>query len=309
MLDAESSSNNRQRSTHWCGPSSAHVLVPTLALTASRCWAGTSAPFDLGGLVVGVVVYLLGLLMLLGLTLKFRNLWSVLLVVGYLGVAALGVIGAQGQVDEERARSDQRLRESAAGEQANQDAFARFCEGGQRRLLATTAVAPGAPEADASLSVRIEPAFTGQIPEFNAGQIAIALQRERGRCGPTGLRFIEGAYHFADAAQKGTGKTYRRFAACQPDQSGGGEGVEALQARYELVLGETASKAPVPWGADRGNWMSRSSVRMLDRETGKVLAEDTLHFLRYESGGAGCPEGTRQLAELIRDVFVPAAGH
>lgn len=254
---------------------------------------------------MGVVVYLLGLLVLLGLTLKFRNLWSVLLVVGYLGVAALGVIGAQGQVDEARERSDQGLRESAAGEQANQEAFARFCQGGQRRLLATASVAPGASEADATLSVRMEPAFTGQIPAFNAGQIAIALQRARSRCEQTGLRFIEGGYNVVDAVQKGAGKTYRRFSACQPDQTGSGEGVEALQARYELVLGETASKAPVPWGADRGNWMSRSSVRILDRETGKVLAEDTLHFLRYESGEAGCPEGSGQLAELVREVFVP----
>jgi hypothetical protein len=306
MRDADISCNNRPRSTHWCVPSSARVLVPTLALTASRCWASTSAPFDLGGLFVGVVVYLLGLLVLLGLALKFRNLWSVLLVVGYLGVAALGLIGAQGQVDEEQARSDQVLRESAVGEQANLDAFARYCQNRQRRVLATATVVPGAPVAHASLSVRMDPAFTGQIPEFNAGQIAIALQRERGRCGPTGLRFIEGVYSLSGAAQKVTGKSHRRFAACQPDQAGRGEEVEALQARYELVLGETASKAPVPWGADRGNWMSRSSVRILDRKTGQVLAEDTLHFLRHESGEAGCPEGTEQLAELVRDVFVPA---
>lgn len=302
MRDAKSSTN-RSRFTHLCFPSSARMLVSTLALTASRCWAGTSAPFDLGGLVLGVAVYLLGLLVLLGLTLKFRSLWSLLLVVGYLGVAALGVIGARGQLDKEQARSDQVLRESEAGEQANRDAFTRYCQVRQRRLLATATVVPGASVADASLLVRMEPAFTGSLPEFNAGQIAIALQRNQDHCGPTGLRFIEGTYQFSDAAQNGSWKTYRRFAACRP---GSGEGVQELQARYELVLGETASKAPVPWGTDRGNWMSRSSVRIRDRNTGQVLAEDTLHFLRYESGVAGCPEGTGQLAELVRNVFVPA---
>jgi hypothetical protein len=92
------------------------------------------------------------------------------------------------------------------------------------------------------------------------------------------------------------------------------EVIPDVDSRFELVLGQTGSKDSVPFSslyAPRGNgfwwpydsWMSNSSIQIVDRLTGEILAEDTMYFLEGKTGVGGCLDGMEQLSNLLIEVF------
>ena len=91
----------------------------------------------------------------------------------------------------------------------------------------------------------------------------------------------------------------RRFPMCPRQLAVNASGT---QPRFELILGKTGSRVAVPGKVGR-DWMSTSSIQLVDRLTGKTLAEDSMYFLRYDTGAAGCPEGLKQISDLLGEVF------
>lgn len=275
--------------------SPARLAPLVLLLEANSCWAGTSAPFDVGALVLWAGAYLVGLVLLLVGSTQSKNFLIALAI--YIGVP---VAWLTVDVAVKNRRNAQILSETETGERTNQQAFSQYCKARQRRLVSTVSIPASAAQSEATVSVRIDKAFTGLREHFNAGQIAIALQRKPASCHQTGLKFIEGQYDGTFIPNQGYAKEFRRYDACDKSKS---QVIEGVNARYELVLGETGTKQPTPWGGDGGRWMSRTSVRIINRESGSLLAEDTMYFLRYETGIAGCPDGGEQISELISSVF------
>jgi hypothetical protein len=253
--------------------------------------------FDLGGLILYGALYLLGLLVfpfLIGFSKKkaAKKFWSWSFAVYVIGPVAY--IFAEVKLNSMRnARITEELR---VGEQRNLEAFGKYCTG------RTPIVHSRAPQQDGvSLAVRIEKNFTGVQWKFNAYPLFEYLGNKRDLCSRTGVTVLEGVYDGAYSKEKnGYEKEVRRYAVCTKDKWAV---IPEIQSRYELVLGRTGRKDPVPWGGEGGRWMSNSSIQIVDRVTGNILAEDTMYFLRYDTGEGGCPAGLEQLSNLLVEVF------
>jgi len=155
--------------------------------------------------------------------------------------------------------------------------------------------------ADSSLLIRQEKGFTGVGWQFNAFPVHEYMVKNREICDKTGLGHLEGIYNGQYVPEKkGYEREVRLYAICRDEKW---RTLTDSQSRYELVLGESSEKKTVPWGSEGGRWMSKSSVRLIDTKTGATLAQDTMYFLRYESGDGGCPNGLDQIASLVAEVF------
>jgi hypothetical protein len=263
-------------------------------LAAGSCHAAAPLYFDLAGLILYGALYLLGLLVLLVAIFvsKKKAVWTLILVAYVVGPFAYDHVSTYAQ----RARDVRFFEEASLGEIKNVEAFAAYCKDRQR--VVNRRVSPGA---DASLVFRHERAFTGSSRAFNADPIHAYMLRNQAICQKTGLGYLEGIYDGQYVAEKrGYEREVRLYRMCRAEKW---STVAQSQSRYELVLGESSEKKPTPWGSEAGRWMSKSSVRVIDKQTGAILAEDTMYFLRYDTGKGGCPNGVEQLASLIADVF------
>lgn len=266
-----------------------------LAIGCGSSFAAAPVYFDIGGLFLYGFLYLLGLLIIpavAAMVTKKKAVGFVVLFV-YLGVpvAAFFILEARFQDNNERAFKEMKL-----GQMQNAKAFANYCK--DRKRVVNARVAPGA---DHSLLIRFESGFTGAVPDFNASQVRTQMGSNKARpCGKTSLAYIEGVYDARYVPEKkGYEREVRLYKMCSDEDA---SVVPQARSRYELVLGESRDRQQVPWGA--GGWMSRSSMRLVDKQTGVTLAEDAMYFLRYDSAGEdGCPQGMTQITSLITDVF------
>jgi hypothetical protein len=174
--------------------------------------------------------------------------------------------------------------EMEVGQQKNREAFGVYCKDRKRVVYHKVKEKNGA-----SLAVRIDKNLTGGDVNWNAYRIFEFIHREQGRCFETGVKFMEGIFYNGEI---------RRYSMCTRDKW---EVVSKEHSRYELVLGQTGSKERLHGPA--GGQMSKSSVQIIERSTGTVLAEDTMYFLQFDTGEGGCPSGLEQLSDLIVEVF------
>ncbi|MES2015914.1 MAG: hypothetical protein V4484_05590 [Pseudomonadota bacterium] len=258
------------------------------------CFAGTSAPFDIGGLLIWVGGYLLGLIVLVIGAVRSKGCRFALPV--YIVAPAAWIAFELNATSRHNAEV---YAEYRVGETKNEQAFSLFCKDRQRKVFATAPLESASRQGDRTVYVRFESQFTAKQIYFNAGAVAEYLQKNPTRCARTGLLALEGNYEVYDREKKGFTPEIRRYDACA---KGEGEIVPAVKARYELVLGETGQNYPAPFGFG-GAWLSRTSVRVVDRNDASTLAKDTLYFLSHDSGVGGCPKAEEQLAELLTDVF------
>lgn len=270
-------------------------LAALLLALPSCCLAAPSPPFDVGALIIWVSGYFVGLIVLLVSALRSKRFRVALAVYVIAPVVWIAI-----EVIANNRHNAKVLAETEAGEKANEQAFSRYCKDRQRKVLKTAPPKASHPEKDRAVYVRFESNFTADKLHFNAGVIAHYLQVNPTKCAQTGLWALEGKYDGAYVQGKGYTPEIRRYDACAKTQV---SVIPTVEARYELVLGETGRKDSVPWGGEWGRWMSRTSVRVVDRQDASTLAEDTLYFLRYESGVGGCPKAQEQLAELLSGVF------
>jgi hypothetical protein len=266
-------------------------------LTSPNSQAAAPVYFDLGGLIVYGALYLLGLIVfpfVIGFSKEkgSKRFWAWVFAVYIIGPVTYIFV----EVKSNSMRNERIMEETKVGEQRNLEAFGNYCKGRQRIVHSR------APQADgASLVIRIEKGFTGVAWQFNAFPLFEYLGRKRDTCARTGVNVLEGVYDGAYSKEKnGYENEIRRYALCTDEKWAV---VPDVQSRFELVLGKTGSKDSVPWGGEGGRWMSNSSVQIVDRLTGNILAEDTIYFLRYDTGEGGCPSGMDQLSSLLAEVF------
>lgn len=273
------------------------VSSAVLWLASPACWAGTTPPFDIGGLILYGALYLFGLVVfpfVIGCSKekKAKRFWSWLLAVYVVGPATY----IFAEIKSKEMRNARIADEVKAGQQKNLEAFGNYCK--ERKRIVHS---KGPQEGGVSLLVRIEKDFTGVRWQFNAYPLFEYFGKHPNVCGQTGVKVLEGLYDGAYSKERnGYEKEVRRYAMCTNERWAV---IPEVQSRFELVLGQTGSKDSVPWGGAGSRWMSKSSVQIVDRLTGKILAEDTMYFLRYDTGEGGCPEGISQLSDLLAEVF------
>ena len=270
------------------------TVAAVCMLAAESCHAAAPVYFDIGGLILFAALYILGLLALLAAVVfsKKRLTWLLCLVV-YVAAPVVWFFIAGSLAKSRNAAVHEDVQQ---GEAKNRDAFASYCK--DRRRVVHTRVEPAL---DDSLLIRVEPGFTGTHWQFNAFPVNEYLAKNPKICETTGLTRLEGIYEGRHVPEKrGYEQEVRLYKMCSAEKW---RTATEPVSRYELVLGESAEKKPVPWGSEGGRWMSRSSIRVVDRQTGAILAEDWMYFLRYETGQGVCPDGMAQLASLLTDVF------
>lgn len=259
----------------------------------------TAAAINTGveGFVFFALAYIVGLpVLLVAIALSHnRAMWSWVLA-AYVGVpilaAAIGIPMMRADMDANNARAHEAER---VGHARNVEALAAWCA--ERKRVVHARVPPG--RAD-SLLVRFEEGFTGPWTEFGASSIRNQLRTDRAWCARTHLHFMEQYFKSNRAEAKAEERELNVYKICSREQA---SKAPESQARYELVLGGAGERRPVPW-QNGARWLSRSSVRLVDLQSGATLAEDTMYFLRFVSSGEdGCPKGMEQLRSLIADVF------
>jgi len=254
--------------------------------------------FDLAGLIIYGALYLIGLVVfpfVIGFSKdkSAKRLWSWIFAIYAIGPITYIIVGMK----LSEMRNARILEEVRVGEQKNREAFADYCKGRKQIVYSKASLQDGG----ASLLVRMEKGFTGVNWKFNAYPIFEYLAKNPDLCARAGIKTLEGFYDGAYSKEKnGYEKEVRRYVMCSNEKWAV---VPEALSRFELVLGQTGRKDSVPWGGEAGRWMSTSSVQIVDRLTGKVMAEDTMYFLRYDSGEGGCPEGMSQLSGLLTAVF------
>lgn len=238
--------------------------------------------FDIGGLLLFGALYVLGLIIfLIVMSSAKQKLVSQLFAVYVIGPVLLLGVG----VLTNSVQNKQTSRAIEDGEQKNLNAFKAYCK--PRKQTIHAKVTPGN---DVSLAVRIDKNFTGINWEFNANPIIEHMHSDLDMCKKSGVKILEGAYD----------GEVRRYLVCTKENW---TVVSEFQSRFELRLGEASRTDTVPWGGKQGRWMSASSIRIVDRSTGAVLAEDTMYILSNKTGVGGCPSGLAQLSELMTGVF------
>jgi hypothetical protein len=272
----------------------AHPLfVAGSLLAAGSAHAGTSSPFDPVPLLITVFLYFLCLLGCLVMSIVSRRtgLWLTLLIAG-IGIPVAVFYAGGAVMAHKHAQRNEEIRQ---GEMKNTLAFAAYCKARKRTVRAQVIISPGS-----ALLIQIEKDFPVGRPRFNASPLHGYMTRERQAganqkwCERSNLSYLVGRYD----------EELVQFEMCSIDMRSPFIGE---MPRYALILGESVDKKPAPWHGDQ-NWMATSSVSLIDRKSGAVLATDTMYFLRNDEHSTACPNGNEQLASLITDVFPKQSG-
>jgi hypothetical protein len=214
------------------------------------------------------------------------GLWIGLLVGGIGVPIAVFYVGGAVMTN----RQAQRNEEIQLGEMKNTFAFAAYCKARQRSVRAQVSIPPGS-----ALLIQIENDFLVGVVPFNASPLRSYMIRERQArsnqtwCERSNLSYLVGRYDHELV----------QFEMCSIDK---GSPFIGEIPRYALILGESVEKKRAPWLGDQ-IWMAKSSVSLIDRKRGEVLATDTIYFLRNHDHSTACPDGNEQLASLITDGF------
>ncbi len=270
--------------------------MPVLLSLAASAQAGTSAPFDVNNFLLGLIVYVAGLIVLFVAAAKGSSAAGMVALVWFIGPPVWVVYEWQ-RFGREGAEQNARVEAAFQKDKTTAErAFALACKDRQLKVAAKVRFRAQDDDEQRSLMVRIERGFPVDAASFNAGPVADFLERKKVACGRTGIRYVVGIY--------GTPSDFKRiksYPACMRFAEAASRETEF--GRYELILGEKAATTNVD-GIQGAAWLvRRSSVRLADRKTGKTLAEDTLYFLNFDSGQGGCPVAEQQIADLIGSVF------
>ncbi len=120
---------------------------------------------------------------------------------------------------------------------------------------------------------------------FHADYISATL-KHKGLCQKIGLKYIEGNNYK---------QQWCKYEVCG---SSNGKLVSKITAQYELIIDGSTTTSQMSWDE-----MIKNEIRIVDKKTGDVLAEDIIFFLGTETGKASCPDATDQAIDLIQNVF------
>ncbi|GAA5159552.1 hypothetical protein [Viridibacterium curvum] len=134
-------------------------------------------------------------------------------------------------------------------------------------------------------------------PDINFNRLVAKLTHGNNSCEFTALTFLEfKEYKKNNFDYKEEGLFEQKHLCDNPDKYI----QKSSTARYELVFGDSIVTS-TPWKGE----VSSVSVRIQDRTTGELVAEDTLYSLGRTSEVGVCPSHQSQLVQLITDVFGP----
>lgn len=260
-------------------------------------FAMTSAPFDVGGLILWGGGYLLGLIILTLTAIKSKMARITLLI--YLA-APISYIYYEGKVGEEHQKQVMVNIENRRNE--NTQAFAQFCKTRKQQIFSNAHIGKNLSNNERSIQVQIKAEVWDQL-YLNAGALVYYLQRDKNKCDRTGIAFIDGEYESYSIEKKGIFREFKQYPACI-ESDGKGAVISATKARYKLLLGEDSTSQPIPTSQSYSTtYMSRSSVHVIDLKNNKVLAKDTIYSIHDKSILDVCPRAQEQIAELLLTVF------
>jgi hypothetical protein len=153
--------------------------------------------------------------------------------------------------------------------------------------------------AEKYLIVLFDKAFTGGASRFNADQLASQIKSDTDFCLKSELTAIEGIYTGEYDKKVGYPKEVRRYPVCTNTQA-----ISAPDGgpRFELVIGQTRRGGSIAWGAGDGTMLT-SSIKLTDKLTGQLMAEDSMSVFRNKAGEFGCQDGVKQITNLLGEVF------
>jgi hypothetical protein len=273
--------------------------VGACALACSSSTAQAAAPvlFDIQGLLLTLLVwYGVAIALGFGVARVKAGMMKSLAALGlftYVLAPPVAFVVSEKVKRESNEKNEQRFQEALKDDAL---ALADYCKARVQRV--NKVVSDGT---DDVVAIRIDKGFTGPPPHFGGWSVAEALRKDPLSCTRLRVKFIEEAFPPDSIASGGQPSEYRRYSICEKS---GFQAIASVGARYELVLGATSERKPYPNTKLSDTWMSFSSVQIVDRKSGTVLAEDALYFDRYEpSGVASCPSGLPVIKELLEKVF------
>lgn len=267
-------------------------LVAIVTLWPALCHAGTSAPFDIAGALLLIVGFVAALLLLF-VCLIFAKSSSARRGLGGALLALIALPFGYGAIMY--AENEIGLAKFERNVERNKVAYAAYCK--QRDLKIA---ARASPDATDTIAIRLAPDSPAINWRVNAYYLAEYFDENRARCNMLNLRGIEEAMEVYNVEKKMREPEYRQFALCEKPSV---TKLSEVTSRFEMIIGEQWRKDPAPWDGGGDTWLARSSVRIVDTRTNETLAQDTLHFLRYDSGEGVCPVAIEQMADLMLAVF------
>lgn len=273
-------------------PARSYIAIAGI-FAAGECHAMAPVYFDLERLLLYVALFLLGLIVLL-VTIVFsrrRLMWCGVLLI-YVAAPVPLIMISEALHDWSWAR---RIERAKRGDAINLAALAESCKNRQRVVHYRV---PGA--ANGTLQVRLEKGFFGDKSQFAARSIRLSIGKHPTACEKTGLGNLEAIIDEFDRAGKRIDRSVETYEVCK---NGGITRTKESNARFYMVFGEIADRKPAPWSDGRQNSITAYSVRVMDMQTGTLLASDTLYSLYPFHADGACPAPEEQIPALIADVF------
>jgi hypothetical protein len=271
-------------------------LAAVVTLWPALCHAGTSAPFDIAGALL-LLVGFVAILLLLFVCLIFAKSSSATRAFGGALAALVALPFAYGAITY--AEDKIGLAKFERNVERNRVAYAAYCKQRDLRILARVS-----PDETDTIAIRLAPDSPAINWHVNGYYLAEYLNNNLAHCKTLNLRGVEEATEVYNVEKKMREPEYRRITLCERPSV---TKLTEVTSRFEMLIGEQWRKDPAPWDGGGNNWLARSSVRIVDTRTNETLAQDTLHFLRYESGEGVCPVAIEQMGDLMMAVF--SRGH
>ena len=267
-------------------------LAAVVTLCPAFCHAGTSAPFDIAGALLLIVGFAAALLLLF-VCLIFAKSSSTRR--GFGGALAALVALPFGYGAIMYAENEIGLAKFERNVERNKSAYAAYCQQRDMKIIAKASSS----ETD-TIAIRLAPGSPVINWRISGYCLAEYFDKNSARCNMLGLRGLEETTELFNVETQRPEPENLRFSLCEKPSV---TKPSAITSRFEMVIGEQWRKDPAPWDGGGDTWLARSSVRIVDTRTNETLAQDTLHFLRYESGEGGCPVAVEQMADLMLAVF------
>lgn len=271
------------------------TLVMFAAGSPSAALAAGPVYFDIGGLAQYAAGLVLLLVVAAFIPAKSRkrglSIWGIAVGAYVLAPIVISKI----KMDEYERTNAANNAAIAEEEQRLGIAFKEFCRGSEIKVRRMVNI--GSP---VSIEIQFGKNFIGNPYALEPARVSGSFSNPK-NC-PSSVSFWEGSTINQKTASSGNGTPtlYRRYANCAVDLQGQDSPENA--APYVLIIGDSGRR--LPWqGRSRTFEFSDSSIRLIERATGDVLAEDTIYFLDEIGDRLGCVRPQAQIKAMTDSVL------
>lgn len=267
-----------------------NIVIIVGFLFPSICAASVGVPVDVGGMVLMVLIFILlvvGLPAMAAITVDktAKNILSA--VWFFLVIFPVALVSYKCSQQKYQKYQEERSAARSRGEAPeNLEAFSKFCSGEKRKVFRKLKRWKGA-----GVLVR----YAGN--RYDVERL-VGVGVTQNNCKDVGVDYL---YRLRN---EGKGKYNSRrvegyFSCGENNLSESGN----YLPKYEIVYGESEDVVSLPRPSFRANAMSKISIRILEMDSGAVLASDYFFVFGKKSGVAGCGGAYRKSADLLREVF------